>query len=602
MKRRILFGLAPIFILIVAMACYSVFLFSKLGTQLDVVLRENYRSVVAAQNMRESAERMDSALNFSLMGEEQRGRKLYENSLTKFQDGLQTELNNITLPGEDELAHTIESLQKEYSSLVGTFWQTTDLKTQRQLYFHELLPTYTKIRDSAQAIISLNQDNMVTTDHQTRELSTRSTHYIIAVSLLGIVAALLFAGRLQKAILQPIQTLTVVSKELGEGKLDQAVPVLSKDELGDLAQAFNKMATKLRAYRQVTSDQILQARQMTEMTFSAFPDPIVALAPDGVISFTNQAALTLLHKIGPTGSIPNDVQKLAESILKGGADYLPTSFEKAVVVRVDEKDLFFLPRVIGVRDENGTIFGAAIILQDVTRLRLLNEVKSDLVSTVSHELKTPLTSVRMGLHLLLEEQIGTLNSKQTELLLAAREDSERLLAMINDLLDLATLESGKGHTQQESLNAGSLAESLSSELEELAQSHGCKLSKNIGSDLPNISVDQRQISHVFTNLVSNAVKHSPYGEAIEIGVHNQKNMVRFSVVDQGPGIPQEVQPRVFDRFFRVPGDTSSGAGLGLAIAKEIVTAHGGVIGLQSSPNQGCKFYFDLPAIHPERAA
>ena len=102
-----------------------------------------------------------------------------------------------------------------------------------------------------------------------------------------------------------------------------------------------------------------------------------------------------------------------------------------------------LPRVIGMRDESGNIFGVAVILQDINRLRLLDEVKTNLVSTVSHELKTPLTSVRMGLHLLLEERIGALNNKQTELLLAAREDSERLLRMINDLLDLAKLESGK---------------------------------------------------------------------------------------------------------------------------------------------------------------
>ena len=112
-------------------------------------------------------------------------------------------------------------------------------------------------------------------------------------------------------------------------------------------------------------------------------------------------------------------------------------------MRPDDKETFFLPRVIGIRGDKGTIFGAAVMLQNVTRMRLVDELKTNLVSTVSHELKTPLTSVRMALHLLLEESIGELNPKQTELLLAAREDSERLLAMINDLLDLARLESGR---------------------------------------------------------------------------------------------------------------------------------------------------------------
>ena len=267
-----------------------------------------------------------------------------------------------------------------------------------------------------------------------------------------------------------------------------------------------------------------------------------------------------------------------------------------MVVRVDDKEVFLLPRIIGVRDELGTVFGAAVILQDVTRLRLLNEIKSNLVSTVSHELKTPLTSVRMGLHLLLEERIGTLNPKQAELLLAAREDSERLLSMINDMLDLAKLESGKAQQSQETVNAGTLVQNLAGELEEVAESHGCKLSKNIEPGLPEIRADLDQISHVFTNLVSNAVKHSRYGESVEVAARRQNGMVRFSVSDQGPGIPKELQGRVFERFFRVEGDTSSGAGLGLAIAKEIVIAHGGVIGLQSKPGEGCTFTFDLPVL------
>jgi signal transduction histidine kinase len=334
---------------------------------------------------------------------------------------------------------------------------------------------------------------------------------------------------------------------------------------------------------------------MTETTFSAFPDPIVALSAEGVINFTNPAAITLFHKIGSEGALPGDVQKRAQKVLEGGPDYLPTSFEKTVVVRVEDKEVFLLPRVIGMRDESGNVYGAAVILQDVTRLRLLDEVKSNLVSTVSHELKTPLTSVRMGLYLLLEERIGPLNPKQTELLLAAREDSERLLEMINDLLDLAKLESGKVLLNREDIDAGALVQTIGGELDSFAESHGSKITKSVEPGLAPVRVDMRQISHVFTNLVSNAVKHSKRGEPVILSAQNRDGMVRFSVIDQGPGIPGEFQPRIFERFFRVPGDNAGGAGLGLAIAKEIVMAHGGQIGLHSKPGQGCEFFFDLPA-------
>ncbi|HVQ19824.1 MAG TPA: HAMP domain-containing protein, partial [Terrimicrobiaceae bacterium] len=264
MKRRIFLGLAPIFALIVVMGAYAVLLFTKLGTRVDVILRENFRSVLAGQQMKEAAERMDSALFFSLVGEEERGRRLYSQNLPVFKEALKTELGNITLPGEDKLAGDLRRLHDEYTARAEVFWQTVDLGERRAMYFGEMLPTFTQIKDTAQEIVSINQDAMVKADRGARELSTRSTRYMILASALGMGAAIFFAVRLQKAILQPIQALTAVSRELGEGKLDQVVPVESHDELGQLADAFNKMATKLRSYRQVTSDQILQARQMTE--------------------------------------------------------------------------------------------------------------------------------------------------------------------------------------------------------------------------------------------------------------------------------------------------------------------------------------------------
>ena len=331
MKRRIFLGLAPIFVLIVAMGAYAVLLFTKLGTRVDVILRENFRSVLAGQQMKEAAERMDSALFFSLVDEEERGRHLYAQNLPVFKEGLKTELGNITLPGEDKLADDLRRLHDAYTTRAEAFWQTTDLGERRAMYFGEMLPTFTRIKDTAQEIISINQDAMVKADRDARELSARSTRYMILASALGMGAAIFFAVRLQKAILQPIQALTAVSRELGEGKLDQVVPVESHDELGQLADAFNKMATKLRAYRQVTSDQILQARQMTEITLSAFPDPILAFSSDGRITFTNPAANRLQRSLASNGAeLPSSVLAQVEQLFKGAPDYLPESLEKAI--------------------------------------------------------------------------------------------------------------------------------------------------------------------------------------------------------------------------------------------------------------------------------
>jgi signal transduction histidine kinase len=283
-----------------------------------------------------------------------------------------------------------------------------------------------------------------------------------------------------------------------------------------------------------------------------------------------------------------------DRVFKGAPDFLPTSFERVIVFRVEDHEVFMLPRVIGMRDESGNIFGAAVILQDVTRLRLLDEVKTNLVSTVSHELKTPLTSVRMGLHLLLEERIGALNAKQTELLLAAREDSERLLRMINDLLDLAKLESGKATLPRELADPRELVRNAEADLRALVEARGSRLVTKITPELPRVAVDAQQIAHVFSNFVSNAVKHTKAGEEIILSARNHEGNVRFAVIDHGPGIPPQYQAQLFDRFFRVPGAEVTGAGLGLAIAKEVVHSQGGSIGVHSIPGEGSEFYFDLP--------
>jgi two-component system, NtrC family, sensor histidine kinase KinB len=594
MKRRIFFGLAPLFILLIAMGLYAVTLFAKLGSRVDVILRENFRSVLAGQQMKETAERMDSALLFALAGEEERGRALYAENQPLFHAGLRTELGNITLPGEAELAQKVKESHERYTARAETFWTTPDPAARREMYFSEMLPLFTEIKNTAQEIIRINQENMSQADREARKLAAESTRYMIFAIVAGIGGAIFFAARLQGSILRPIRALTAVSKELGEGKLDQVVPVSSQDELGQLADTFNKMATKLRAYRQVMGDQILQARQMTEITFSAFPDPIIALTSDGRIDFTNPAATKFLYECGQKDGLPPSVQAEVDRIFKGAPDFLPASFERVIVFRVGDHEVFMLPRVIGMRDESGNIFGAAVILQDVTRLRLLDEVKTNLVSTVSHELKTPLTSVRMGLHLLLEERIGTLNNKQTELLLAAREDSERLLRMINDLLDLAKLESGKAVLPSEVMDPSELVESASQDLRAIVESRGSRIVTKTEPGLPKVFVDAPQIAHVFSNFVSNAVKHTKAGEEIVLGAKKQDGSVRFSVVDRGSGIPPQYRAQLFDRFFRVPGSEVTGAGLGLAIAKEIVLAQGGTIGVNSTPGQGSEFYFDLP--------
>jgi signal transduction histidine kinase len=236
-----------------------------------------------------------------------------------------------------------------------------------------------------------------------------------------------------------------------------------------------------------------------------------------------------------------------------------------------------------------------VVLSDVTKFRLVDQLKSDMVSTVSHELKTPLTGLQMAIHLLLEEVVGPLNAKQTELLLSARQDSDRLLAMVNDLLDLTRIEQGRVKLDREPTAPADLVSEAIERFEPKADSAGVRLKGAVGFGLPPVLVDRERVSHVFDNLIGNSLAHTGRGGSIDLAAAAEGGSVRFTVKDTGEGIPPEHLPRIFDRFYRVPGSRStSGAGLGLAIAKEVVVAHGGQIDVTSKEGVGSTFRFTLP--------
>lgn len=244
--------------------------------------------------------------------------------------------------------------------------------------------------------------------------------------------------------------------------------------------------------------------------------------------------------------------------------------------------------------ETGHLLNTSLAVEDLSRFRLHDDVKKNLVLTVAQELKTPLTSIRMGLHLLLEERIGSLNPKQMALAVAAREDSEYLLRVINDLLDIAQFESEGTCRMLQPVAPKQLVDSTVKYLSSVAQSFGCQLSGAAEPGLPAVMAEPAHIHHVFFNLISNAGEHSKPGDKILVHAVKVNDRVRFSVIDHGEGIHPEHQSKIFVPFFRIPGRETTGAGLGLTIVKEIVAFHGGEVGLRSEAGEGSEFYFELP--------
>jgi two-component system, NtrC family, sensor histidine kinase KinB len=602
LRTKMLIGVTPLLALMVGQGLWAITLFSRLGNNIDVILRENYRSVIAAQGMKESLERMDSALWFAIGGKEDRALEQYRENRKLFGDKLKVEQNNVTIPGEQQMADDLTALHVRYVAQADAFFrlpaEAKDART--EFYFEHMLPLFDAIKRRADDVLEINQKNMMVENDRARQTAESSTRLMLFAMLGSAAVASIIALVASRAILEPIRAVTRGARGLARGDLDQVVPSTTNDELGELAQAFNEMARTIRNFRQAGTARLLRAQQTAQATIDSFPDPVVVVDPTGSVERANPAARRVLG-LAPTDgpmpwSPPPQLREPLAEVLGGRLDRRPIGLEHALAYRDDGQERFFLPHVLAIRDDGQGLLGAAIVLTDVTRFRLLDQLKSDMVSTVSHELKTPLTGVQMTVHLLLEEVVGPLNSKQIELLLAARQDSDRLLAMINDLLDLTRIEQGRVRLDRDLASPGALIGEALERFESKAKDRGVTLKGEAPAGLPPVSVDRERVAHVFDNLVGNALSHTPRGGTV--GVSSRENpdgSITFEVEDSGEGIAPEHLARIFEKFYRVPGSKSAGgAGLGLAIAREIVEAHGGQIVAESEPGQGTRFAFTLP--------
>ncbi len=289
------------------------------------------------------------------------------------------------------------------------------------------------------------------------------------------------------------------------------------------------------------------------------------------------------------------MRKPLDDALRGHQDYLPEEFDKTIMIGPNGQERVLLPRIVTIRDPYGTTIGAAVLLQDVTRLRLLDQVKGNLVATASHELKTPLTSIRLAVHLMLEETTGPLTPKQTELLLDARENCERLLAMLNNLLDLARLEQGWRQLDVQPEAPADLLKAAAETIQPRALDKGVDVVVNVPPGLPAVAVDAMRIGTALRNLADNALTYTDAGGRITLTATANAETVTLSVTDTGIGIPSEYIPHIFEKFFRIPGRSREvGTGLGLAIVHEVVVAHGGTITCESRPGVGTTFRIGLP--------
>lgn len=593
LKGKILLGFAVMILILAGVVGWSIYNFESLSSAINDILVENYRSIKASDSMVESIERQDSALLLLLRSTEEQGQEIFRRNEKEFYTWLARAEDNITIEGEGAI---LEKINEKYLEFVSNFDQffNGDENQRWEIYNQELLPRFNDIKNDIRELREINRQAMVNAQGDANSRANQAIIYTIVLALLVIVFSLIFAFYLTKQILRPIKQLEKGIKKVADRNFQQQVEVASEDEIGVLADEFNEMITKLQEYEKLNVKKLLMEKEKSEAVVNNLSSPLIVTDQDNKIVLINETAKELFSlREDVLGTHFLEVIK-AEEIF----EYIknPEAKEqKTFLLKKNDKKRHYRISTKQVIDEDEEYQFTVTLLEDITRLKEIDNMKSEFVSTVSHEFRTPLTSMNMGLSMVINEDTGELNDEQKELLEAAYEDVERLTELVNDLLDLSKIESGKIEMEFDKVDVNDIIEKTLNPFYKQAEEKEIELNFKQSEDNIFAYGDPSKISWVISNLVGNALRYADEGK-IEVDAEIKGRRVLVSVSDNGPGIPEEYQSKIFEKFVRAGNDKDekSGTGLGLAISKEIITAHNGRIWVESEEGEGSTFLFYIP--------
>ncbi|WP_449245194.1 ATP-binding protein [Desulfobacca acetoxidans] len=606
LKTKLLLAQVPLALALLVLGIVAVATIGQLGSHSERILHDNYRSVLAAQRMKEAIERMDSAALFIALGRREQGKQLALSNRKVFEEELAVQVKNITEKGEREVSNALAARWRDYLTAYENFIHETSNEALRDRVFSDLFPKFIAIKEGADHILSLNQDAMIRKSDEVRQVSQRLERLITFAALVAALAGIFASIVLTTRIIRPLSVLTQTARRIKEGDLAVRARVEGSDEIALLAQEFNTMTDSLDRYRRSSLGELLQAQQASQAAIDNLPDPVLATNLEGRILGANRIAEAWFGPIlsgscEETGQNPEPVlttaiKKARKYVLAGKGAYRPSDLEDAVNIHAPEGERSVLPLAVPVYDQNGNLASVSLILRDVTPQSKMDAMSKSLVATFAHEFRTPLTSLHLAIHILLDQLAGAMTEKQLDLIYAAREDCERLQNLVDDILNLVRLQSGKIELRRVVIRIFSIIKNIIDQHRLLAEEQGLDLACVYPPFDEEVFADPERLELVFANLITNAIRHTPAGGSIEIRVLPEKEFLRIEVKDTGEGIPLEYQSQIFEKYFQVSGSSWKGVGLGLALAKNIIAAHGGEIGLSSQPGQGSTFWFTLPRL------
>lgn len=571
-KAKLLLGIGLLFAMIALLTALSSIFINKLSGDTKNILVANYNTL-------DYSRKMLIALNADISKPDQ--SKLFEENLIKQQ-------NNITEVGEKDLT---DKLAIDFAKLKQAPTDSLILKA---------------IHEDVTDIMLLN---MQAIQRKSKVAETTSDTSILWISLTGTICfliALTVLFNLPGNIANPVKELTTSIKEIAAQNYSQRVHFEKHNEFGELSTAFNTMAEKLEEYKASNLEKLMMEKKRIETLINNMSEPVIGLDEKKQVLFMNNIALKIaglkLEQVIATPvqdiAVQNDLIRTLVQELFNSDNLQSSAKQQPIKIYADNKESYFEKEIIPIKivptgEQEEKQIGTVILLQNITPYKELDFAKTNFIATVSHELKTPIASIKMSLQLLENKQVGVLNTEQLSLIESIKEDAGRLLKITGELLNMTQVESGTVQMNMMASDANEIVEYAVNANKAAAEQKQIKLNTNAPDHLPKVFADSEKTSWVLTNLLSNAIRYSYENSVIYINVNTENDAIQFSVTDTGQGISPQYVDKIFDRYFRIPGTKKEGTGLGLSISKEFIEAQGGNIDVKSELGSGSTFGFTL---------
>ncbi|QJW99084.1 sensor histidine kinase [Frigoriglobus tundricola] len=597
---------------------WSALTFVRLNAGVDQTLRESQETIDLTAELAGALEREDDALLLFLSGDQDAARRVLAAERRRG-DASFVRMRASLHDGEDEeraIAGDLRALIDRYRAAGDELLAAGPRPGALEPYHRTVNPLLRQAGAGCDKLREANFKAMRTAGVRARDGSARGTRVVISIAVLAVLVGAAVSVWLARSVLRPIRELTDSVEDVRHGNFDRRVAETTADELGRLAAGFNRMAEALAEYRRSSLGELIAAKMTLEATLDALPDAVLVFGPDGALVAANPPARALL---AATGSDPAphlsafpicDEHRAAVAAALAGKPppARRPDFRHTHDATLNGQRRRFLLTAVPIAAFAGGRFGAVAVFDDVTEFARLDELRSELIGVASHELRSPLTSLRMNL-LMLGERVAEMPLRQRQLVAAAVEGCEELGDTIEELLDVTRIESGQLRLNLVLLDPGVVLETACQGLETRFDDARVRLMITRESEAVTVRGDTARLRSVFANVLTNALKYSPAGSGVRVRLASRQNTgtdgppaLQITVTDEGPGVPAEYRERVFEKFFRVEDHTGQraegvrGTGIGLYLCREIVKAHGGTITCEPAEGgTGTRIAIALPA-------